>query len=49
MGAYTSDENVKWLRKKLNPSLSGLRAVTVPKYSVVTITGKLKNTESNNN
>jgi O-glycosyl hydrolase len=44
MVAYTSDENVKWFRKKLNPSLSGLRSVTVPKYGVVTITGKLKNT-----
>ncbi|MDR1883369.1 MAG: glycosyl hydrolase [Prevotella sp.] len=43
MVAYTSDENVKWLRKKLNPSLTGLRSVTVPKYSVVTITGKIKN------
>ncbi|MDR0743858.1 MAG: glycosyl hydrolase [Tannerella sp.] len=44
MVSYTSDENRKWHRKKLNPSLNGLRYVTVPKYGVVTITGKLKNT-----
>ncbi|MDR1203472.1 MAG: glycosyl hydrolase [Tannerellaceae bacterium] len=42
MISYTSSSSVKWLRKKLNPSLSGKRAVTVPKYSVVTITGKFK-------
>lgn len=42
MISYTSSESVKWLRKKLNPSMSGKRAVTVPKYSVVTITGKFK-------
>ena len=42
MVSYTSSESVKWLRKKLNPSLTGKRAVTVPKYSVVTITGKFK-------
>ncbi len=42
MVSYTSNESVKWFRKKLNPSVSGKRAVTVPKYSVVTITGKFK-------
>lgn len=42
MVSYTSSSSVKWLRKKLNPSTSGKRAVTVPKYSVVTITGKFK-------
>lgn len=40
MISYTSSASVKWLRKKLNPSSSGKRAVTVPKYSVVTITGR---------
>ena len=35
MISYTSDEGVKWQRKKVNPSLSGLRAITVPKFSVV--------------
>lgn len=45
MVSYTSDENRKWYRKKLNPSLSGLRSVTVPPYGVVTITGKLKTAE----
>ncbi len=42
MVSYTSNASVKWLRKKINPSLSGKRAVTVPKYSVVTITGRFK-------
>lgn len=42
MISYTSSSSVKWLRKKLNPSLSGKRTVTIPKYSVVTITGKFK-------
>lgn len=42
MISYTSSASVKWLRKKLNPSISGKRSVTVPKYSVVTIKGKLK-------
>lgn len=42
MVSYTSSSSVKWLRKKLNPSLSGKRTVTVPKYSVVTITGKFR-------
>lgn len=42
MISYTSSASVKWLRKKLNPSLSGKRTVTVPKFSVVTITGKFK-------
>ena len=42
MISYTSSASVKWLRKKLNPSMSGKRSVTVPKYSVVTIKGKLK-------
>lgn len=42
MVSYTSNSSVKWLRKKLNPSTSGKRAVTVPKYSVVTISGKFK-------
>lgn len=46
MIAYTSDEGVKWQRKKVNPSLSGLRAITVPKFSVVTITGKMKDMEA---
>lgn len=45
MVSYTSDEGKKWFRKKLNPSLSGLRSVSVPPYSVVTITGKLKTAE----
>ncbi|MDR0891115.1 MAG: glycosyl hydrolase [Mediterranea sp.] len=40
MVAYTSSANVKWQRKKLNPSMSGKRTVTIPKYSVVTLTGK---------
>lgn len=40
MVSYTSSASVKWFRKKLNPSMSGKRSVTVPKYSVVTITGK---------
>lgn len=42
MVSYTSSASVKWLRKKLNPSMSGKRSVTVPKYSVVTITGRFK-------
>lgn len=42
MISYTSSSSVKWMRKKLNPSTTGKRAVTVPKYSVVTITGKFK-------
>lgn len=42
MISYTSNSSVKWLRKKLNPSSSGKRSVTVPKYSVVTITGRFK-------
>ena len=42
MISYTSSSSVKWLRKKLNPSMSGKRTVTVPKYSVVTITGRFK-------
>lgn len=42
MRTYTSSENVKWLHKKINPSLNGLRSITVPKYSVVTVTGKMK-------
>lgn len=42
MVSYTSNSSVKWLRKKLNPSSSGKRSVTVPKYSVVTITGRFK-------
>lgn len=42
MVSYTSSSSVKWLRKKLNPSSTGKRSVTVPKYSVVTITGKIK-------
>lgn len=45
MISYTSDEGVKWQRKKINPSISGLRAVTIPKYSIVTVTGKLKPVE----
>lgn len=40
MISYTSSESVKWLRKKQNPSLSGKRSIVIPKYSVVTITGK---------
>lgn len=47
MISYTSDEGVKWQRKKVNPSLSGLRSITVPKFSVVTITGKMKDIEVN--
>ena len=46
MRTYTSSEDVKWQHKKINPSLSGLRAITVPKYSVVTVTGKMKNHEA---
>ena len=46
MISYTSDEGVKWQRKKVNPSLSGLRSITVPKFSVVTITGKMKDIEA---
>ena len=42
MVSYTSSSSVKWLRKKLNPSSTGKRSVTVPKYSVVTITGRFK-------
>lgn len=42
MISYTSNSSVKWMRKKLNPSSSGKRSVTVPKYSVVTITGRFK-------
>lgn len=42
MISYTSDEGVKWQRKKINPSLTGLRSITIPKYSVVTVTGKMK-------
>lgn len=42
MISYTSSASVKWLRKKLNPSLSGKRSVTVPKHSVVTITGRFR-------
>lgn len=45
MVSYTSNESVKWQRKKINPSLSGLRAITVPKFSIVTVTGKMKNVE----
>jgi O-glycosyl hydrolase len=50
MISYISSSSVKWLRKKLNPSLSGKRTVTVPKYSVVTITGKFreKGTQTDN-
>ena len=46
MRTYTSSENVKWQQKKINPSSSGLRAITVPKYSVVTVTGKIKGHEA---
>jgi glucuronoarabinoxylan endo-1,4-beta-xylanase len=46
MRTYTSTEYVKWKHKKINPSQSGLRAITVPKYSVVTVTGKIKNHEA---
>lgn len=42
MVSYTSNSSVKWLRKKLNPSSTGKRSVNVPKYSVVTITGKFR-------
>lgn len=42
MVSYTSSSSVKWMRKKLNPSMSGKRSVTIPKFSVVTITGKFK-------
>jgi O-glycosyl hydrolase len=42
MISYTSSASVKWQRKKQNPSLSGKRSVTIPKYSVVTISGTLK-------
>ena len=45
MRTYTSSEYVKWKHKKINPSQSGLRSITVPKYSVVTVTGKMKNHE----
>lgn len=46
MISYTSSASVKWLRKKLNPSISGKRAVTVPKYSVVTIQGRFGKKDS---
>lgn len=42
MVSYTSTADMKWYRKKLNPSMDGKRAVDIPKFSVVTITGKLK-------
>lgn len=42
MISYTSSASVKWRRKKINPSLSGKRSVNVPKYSVVTVTGKFR-------
>ena len=42
MVSYTSNSSVKWFRKKLNPSSTGKRSVNVPKYSVVTITGRFK-------
>lgn len=42
MVSYTSNSSVKWLRKKLNPSATGKRYVNIPKYSVVSITGKLR-------
>lgn len=45
MVSYTSSSSVKWQRKKLNPSMSGKRSVTVPKYSVVTITGRFGDKE----
>ena len=45
MRTYTSSEYVKWKHKKINPPQSGLRSITVPKYSVVTVTGKMKNHE----
>lgn len=45
MRTYTSSEYVKWKHKKISPSQSGLRSITVPKYSVVTVTGKMKNHE----
>ena len=38
--------HLKWQRKKVNPSLSGLRSITVPKFSVVTITGKMKDIDA---
>lgn len=42
MRTYTSTQYVQWQKKKINPSASGKRAVTVPKWSVVTITGNIK-------
>lgn len=48
MRTYTSSEYVKWKHKKINPSQSGLRSITVPKYSVVTVTGKMKTMKLNN-
>ena len=42
MSTYYSDANVKWKRTNINPSESGLRAIKVPKYSVITITGTMK-------
>ena len=45
MVSYTSSSNLQLFRKKLNPSESGKRYITVPAYSIVTVTGKLKNKE----
>ena len=46
MRTYTSNEYVKWKHKKINPSQTGLRSITVPKFSVVTVTGKMKSHEA---
>lgn len=40
MVSYTSSASVKWMRKKHNPSMTGKRSITVPKFSVVTIQGR---------
>ena len=42
MRTYTSNEGVKWMHKKVNPSLSGQRSAFITATGVVTITGKLK-------
>ena len=46
MVSYTSSASVKWLRKKHNPSMSGKRSITIPKFSVVTIQGRFGEKES---
>lgn len=42
MRTYTSSKDVKWMYKKINPSLSGQRSVMIPAEGIITITGKFK-------